>query len=514
MLMEYNINKEELGVCKVAFEGCSEQSIDLDFNLPDYCPDIQRILKCHVCPKISARTIVNDRLNVEGISTVSLMYLDSEKKVIRYCEHSSPFSASFNLKENIENAIIITNTKVEYINCRATSPRRLDIHGAFSVCVKVKQKNSKNIICGVSGESIEQKKITANISNLVGLGQQQFSVNETIELTSDSPAIESIIRSNVAVFMNDYRTITNKLIINATALLNIFYISDIESGQTKASQYSVPISQIIDMDGIEDDSDCHIILDVLSHDLQVKVDGSGNGNLLALDMKVAIIASAYENKEIKVLADTYSTEYEYEPVYENVSLTKFFENIDINHTEKSTIELNVPKILEVMDTWVEVPTVNATLTDGNIVSKCKLNVCILALNNEQEPVYSERPIEFEHIHNWQDKPEDINIDTNILVKSIDCKIMNNQNIEVALNLKIPATIHTRSIFKSITSITIDEEKPIVKDTSAALIVYYANKDENIWDIAKSYNTSINAIKIENEMEEDILKDRQMILIPI
>lgn len=512
--MEYNINKEALGICKIAFEGCSEQSVDLDFNLPDYCPDIQKILKCQVMPKISARNVIGDRLNVEGIYTVTLMYLDSGKKSIRCCEHSSPFSASFNLKQEMENIVIDTNTKVEYINCRAVSPRRLDIHGAFSVCVKVRQKVNKEIVCNINGDSIEQKKIATDVSNLVGLGQQQFSVNETVELLSDLPPIESIIRSNITMIMNDYKTITNKLIVNATALLNIFYISDIESGQTKAAQYSVPISQIVDIDGIEDNSDCEIAIDVLSHDLQVKIDGNGNGSLLELDMKIAISATAFESKEINVLADTYSTEYECSPTYENASFSKFFEQLRIDITEKNIVDLNVPTVLEVIDVWSELSTVNATLSDNNIIFKGKLNICILALNNEQEPIYSERVIEFEHLHNWQEKPSDITVDTKICVKSIDYKIVNSQSIEISLDLKISATVYTSCNFKSISSIFIDEEKPILKDNSAALTVYYANKNEEIWDIARNYNTSINLIKSENDLEKDILTERQMILIPM
>ena len=141
--MQCDAEKVTLGICKTSFESCSEQAVDLDFNLPDYCPDIQKILKCQIYPKVTMRNIVGETLTVDGFYSVKLLYLDAEKMSIRCCEHTSPFSTQFNLKDNMENALAYTKTKVEYINCRALNQRRLEIHGVFSVCVKVKTREEK-----------------------------------------------------------------------------------------------------------------------------------------------------------------------------------------------------------------------------------------------------------------------------------------------------------------------------------------------------------------------------------
>lgn len=76
--MDYSVNKEELAVSEIVFDECQEQPVDLDFGLPDYCPDIQRILKCQVYPRITMRNISGDRLEVEGTASVKLLYLDEE----------------------------------------------------------------------------------------------------------------------------------------------------------------------------------------------------------------------------------------------------------------------------------------------------------------------------------------------------------------------------------------------------------------------------------------------------
>lgn len=512
--MEYSVDKEVLNTCKVTFEGCSEEAIDLDFNLPDYCPDIQKILKCQVYPKVNARNIVGDRLNVEGVSIVNLLYLDSEKLSIRCCEHSSPFSVSFNLKEPMENAIAFTKVKVEYINCRAVTQRRLDIHGAFSICAKIKQKDEKSIVCEINGDTIEQRKTQVNLSDLVGFSQQMFTVNETVELDSALPPIELIIRSNLEVFINDYKTITNKLIINATANLDVFYISDIETGETEKANYSVPISQIVDVNGMEDECLCDITIDELNHDLQLKTDSNGEGNLLEVEARFSIACLAYKEKEINVLNDVYSTDYEMENKSERVTLPRYIDGIDTTCSMKNDVEINTAKLKEVINVWNEIIDIAANYDGDKILFKGKFNICVLVLNEDGETVYSERLVDFEYPYSWKSDYEDMNFDPQALVLSLDADIKSDKLLEISAQVKITTPVYTSSQFSSICDLSIDEEKVLNKDSAAALTIYYANAGEEMWNIARKYNTSVDLIKKENEIDEDVLSERMMILIPM
>ena len=67
-------------------------------------------------------------------------------------------------------------------------------------------------------------------------------------------------------------------------------------------------------------------------------------------------------------------------------------------------------------------------------------------------------------------------------------------------------------FKVINDISADEGNPRRKD--ASLTLYYADEGESIWDIARNYCTSVDAIKLENDLSEDVLQKRGMLLIPM
>ena len=60
----------------------------------------------------------------------------------------------------------------------------------------------------------------------------------------------------------------------------------------------------------------------------------------------------------------------------------------------------------------------------------------------------------------------------------------------------------------------DETKPRERDRSAALILYYAEAGEALWDIARLYCTSMEAIQRENGLECEKMDSKGMLLIPM
>ena len=147
--MEYHLRTEVLQGTEVVFDGCQEQPVDLTLSLPDYCPDIQRILKCQIYPCITSKSIVGDSLEVNGNTMLRILYVDSVGLPIRCCEKISTFTTNIPMKKTLDNPIAFVKAKVEYVNCRATSPRKLDIHGAFSVCAKVLEHVPQDIFVEV-----------------------------------------------------------------------------------------------------------------------------------------------------------------------------------------------------------------------------------------------------------------------------------------------------------------------------------------------------------------------------
>ena len=62
--MEYHLNKRSVSQRRNALDTASEQSVDFDLTLPDYCPDIERILSCTLDPNIYIANVSGDLADI------------------------------------------------------------------------------------------------------------------------------------------------------------------------------------------------------------------------------------------------------------------------------------------------------------------------------------------------------------------------------------------------------------------------------------------------------------------
>ena len=104
--MEQKVLKTNVYVNETIFKENSEVPIDIDFTLPDYCPDISKIFKCHSVPRISSKSINGNMLTVEGSVCITLIYCDKDGKEVFLdsyeCNEGEKFYDLFLDKKEVE----------------------------------------------------------------------------------------------------------------------------------------------------------------------------------------------------------------------------------------------------------------------------------------------------------------------------------------------------------------------------------------------------------------------------
>ena len=82
--MDLKINREMIAVNECIFNGVQEQSVELDYILPDYYPDIFKLVKCCVTPSILSSSINGDTISYELAADIKILYC-SEKSSVLQC---------------------------------------------------------------------------------------------------------------------------------------------------------------------------------------------------------------------------------------------------------------------------------------------------------------------------------------------------------------------------------------------------------------------------------------------
>lgn len=505
--MDYVLKKRPFCATQEILETVTQQAVDLDFTLPDYCADIEKILKCSLIPKIYTRSLSAGQLRVDGASVVRILYCDSQKKALRCCEQTVPFSAAIPVNSEIAENIILTTAKPEYINCRALSPRRLSVHGAFSLYSSVVCKKSYDVFESVEDDCLQIKCISKEVCELCEFTQEQFSINESVSLSS-SNSVETIVRSSVTAVVKDYRESADKFIVNGEITLRMLYICDSVSGETDQFIYVFPFTQSIGItEGGCDITD--IRLDVLSYDLLLRSEMISEEPLLNIDVKLCASILGYKKQSLSFIGDAYSTKENTELCYETVPLCCDVLSIASEGVVKAPVTLGDKNVRKIVDIFTEEPSLMATFADNNVTFKGKVNVCVLALTDEDELISVERPVDIEITHPV-DKIYGYVKNPTGQITSLSFRMSDNNQLEIRLDMRLCALLGTVEAVSQVTDAKVTGEVSCSED--CALTLYFARGGEKVWDIAKAYKTPVESINSENSLTEDILSEDKMLLI--
>lgn len=508
--MELHMNYQTVGINEVVLDSTLEQAIEYDFILPDYCPDIMRILKCNVTPVISSCQAVADKLVTEGYALIKVLYTPEGEKGIRCADCKMPFSKSCDIKGGTDVTMSIdVQGKCDYVNCRAVNQRRLDIRGALSIKVKVSAPKKEEVLSGCEG--VELRKAVARSSIMVASAQRPFTVREELELPESKAAVGFIVRSSATVLMDDFKVIPGKIITKGQADLHILYAAEGAEDAFDAMDFTIPVSQIVDLEGVGEETRCDVSFSVGNVSVEVKPDIDGEMRLLEAEIALVCTSRAYEDMDLALITDAYSTQYEAKVTGRKLCFERLENLLDDSFTCKKSIQAPDEGVSSIMDLWCDIQSQNVRIEEGTATVTGNLEIDYLGRNLEGDCIYYDRLEEFSY--SCKVPMEDSILFTpSLTVRGVSYTLAGDQ-IDVRCEIGVQGSVISQRSENTINDIVLNEDAPKAKDDDSALVIYYGDAGEELWDIAKRYNTSVAAILEENHAERETLAEHQTLFIP-
>ena len=506
--MEFHQDTRAVSAPLFALDTVAEQLADVDLTLPDYCPDIEKILKCTLTPKIQSKALSGGQLQVDGVCVVNVLYVESEKKTIRCCEHSLSFSQRFTVRDAGEGNLILTKTKPEYINCRALSPRRLVIHGAFSLYAKVITVRRTELFVP-EREQMEALVQKLPLSDLRSNCQEQFTVSEEISV-ADKPAIEAVLYAKADAAITDVKAVSGKLMLGGEININLFYLTDLETGETAKLNYLLPFNQIIDCDGIDENTDNIFHVEVMSFDTRLKNAILSEKPAIAFDAMLCVSAEGYLTEETAVVTDVYCTDFACAPQFAELKAAGGVCAVNSTVMEKLSTKIDGCKIAKILDIYADSVTLETSPNEDGMDARGKINLCVLALDDKGVPVFVERA--FDYTRRLGASGCNRMIFDNARVASISYRLAEDGAIDMRCELNLSGGAIADETLRTVSGAEVFEDSPI-PPVDCALTLYYASAGESLWQIAKSHNTGMALLMAENALDERILDSDRMLLIP-
>ena len=217
MKMELELRRQTVPSFETILEETVEQPVECDALLPDYCPDIRRILKCTLTPVPVGKTITAGRLEVEGLATLNILYISAGGEPARG-EYKVPFTRMLELHGEAEDPIITVGMLPGPVSCRAVNQRRLEIRGSVVVSASVISCHGQQILAGSEEKTIQLRMAQQKGIRLSGAFDREQRLAKTTTLEGSAAPLTRVLRCDAAVSRREEKWLDGRLLITGEVL--------------------------------------------------------------------------------------------------------------------------------------------------------------------------------------------------------------------------------------------------------------------------------------------------------
>ncbi len=506
--MDCKYTTQSVRTSKTIFRQTLEHPFDTEVTLPDYCPDIHRVLKCRINAKIAQRSAEGGRVNLDGIISLNLIYVDKDSSV-RSFDMQTPFSKNADIISQEGEMSVTAICRTDFCNCRAVNERAIEVHGAISIAVSVDCCTETKILTDIDHPTVFQMRSTAPSFSPSGRCEKYLLLNDEVSLPDRCPAIRNILRYDMSAVIKDKKIVGSKVVVKGELIMNVLYFGE-ETADCESFSETVPFSQVMEISGINDG--CTVLTDaeVISAELMPRTGMSGDMRVVSLSVKMYLTCSAFCDGEVPYLLDAYSTKYAMQVESEEVCFQKVTNTLSEPCHLKYTLDIPVSDGVKIVDMWSN-PTILSTATEQDcVIVKGNIQFCIIARDKSGESSYYERTYDFESRYELK-LPQKFEIKCS--AKVLGCLgIINGSSADVNAELNITIDVIEQTLASVLCSAEFGDEYQR-RCSPSSVVVYFAADGERVWDIARRYNTSPDAIASTNAIRSDKVDGNKTLVIP-
>lgn len=510
--------KRNVHMNKLKCKSSVQLTLDDDFNVPDVKPDISKIIKEQGDINISEVKSMNGKLLIKGSLVFHMLYIsEDEVATVHNMIGEIPFNETINMDDACTGDNISVKWELEDLSTSLINSRKISVRSIVGFNFTVEDIYDEETAVSVGGDENTQfinKKI--DITQIAVNKKDTYRVKDEVAIPSNKPNILEVLYYEATLRGVDVRLLEDKIHIRGEIVLFILYTGENESRPLEYLETEIGFNSEIECSGCNEEMIGNINLSILSKDLEIKPDADGEERMIDAEIIIELDIKIYEDEELEILSDVYSTSKNLIPTFEN----GFYDNLVIKNNSKSRVvdRIKLPesqgRVLQIchasgnskIDEMKYVP--NGIEVDGVI------DVQILYItDDDKRPLGSLKGIvPFNHMVEAKDIKEESVYEIKSNVEQLNVTMVDSEEIEIKVGLNLNTLVFDKIVEPIITDLRVEDLPLNVLQDMPSIVGYMVKPNDSLWEIAKKYYTTIDSIKEINELEHDGLKKGDKLLI--
>ena len=294
------------------------------------------------------------------------------------------------------------------------------------------------------------------------------------------------------------------------------YVGESDDNSLEYYETELTFNGMIDCGGCSDDMIDNITCNILNKSMEVKPDSDGEQRIVDVEVVLDLDIKAYQEDEVEAISDVYSPQRECIPtyreaVYENLLVKNSSKN---RITDRIRIDESKPDILQICHASGTVKIDDMTMVEDGIEVEGVIDVNLLYISSDDaHPLNSMKGVvPFTQIIEVRGINEDCVYDIQSSLEQMNVMMVDSDEIEVKVSLTLSTIVFEKiheNIMVDLDTQDIDIEK---LQELPSVIGYIVKKDETLWDIAKKFYTTMEALQEMNELESTTVHTGDKLLI--
>jgi len=505
--MELELQRSCLNGYQMVLNRTIVQEETLEGIVPDACPDMARIIGTSGQIIWKTNELSSGSLRMNGVIRMCILYMPDGEEGPRHVDVVLPFGYSVD-DPNLHSACKLhIAPRLCSADAHLLNPRKYLARAELAIEVQAYTPMEKCICTGVSDvdgvSEIQQRSVTKECYYVTSLSEKSFNFSEVLDFPSNRAHVKELLQSVALIHNAEAKVIGGKLILKGEAELNTLCRS--EDGTIFSEIFSVPYSQILELNGVGEECDTKVTCYLT--DLECALQ-AGGASAVAVSLELTAQAVVGETRSIQMLTDLYSTSCLLEPEFDELSIEQMGNREHMRESVRHFCECGIPA-KNVVDINICFGRLTHTQENGMYQLTAECTAAVLFYSEDDAlcsasyviPVSCSLPVSEGHellfTTEFTGKPSALSVYGGFEVRfEVDfaCRIHGTHRCSYVGGVRImPATEKNEHI--------------------PSLIIRMPEEKEELWDLAKAYNSTVGDIMTVNKLESEHMPAGQMLLIP-
>ncbi|HSQ88502.1 DUF3794 and LysM peptidoglycan-binding domain-containing protein [Romboutsia sp.] len=486
--------------------------IETEAVVPDKKSDVYDIVKTEGYISIKKIEVADGKIVCRGSFNYNVIYITDDKNTV------SSVDGKIDINEVIEKDNIIQDMEymlfpeIEHVDCTIMNERKIRVGALMNIRGSLFDKQKLDIIKDVSQvEGIQKYRKEINYQDIIGIEKSESVIRDTITINTEE--LQSIISLNPYTRIKESRVADNKVIIGGVVELNPLACT-YDGELVELDRIGIDFTQFIEVPGVCDGMTEETLLSMGDFNYTFKQNGENNAGILEIDCTVGCKVKVTDEITREVLQDAYSPQkiikFDHRSIEVNKTLNSGTETFIVRESIKNAND--DIQIKDIVSVCPSISIENAYIEEDKSIIQGIIKVDILYVPVEGlKIVYKiSEEIPFEHDTVIENLTDTCKVFSTACIEKVDVDLNRDQ-----IDLSIKVKRFTEAVDKKSESFIVKGDDLGVYDLSKApsIIVYICKEGDNLWNIAKKYNTTESEIAELNElkMEEPLSPGKCLIL---